>query len=52
MISIVKRFKNEFVGRLEVSQKFGFVVLDNRNIFSMYWFIHKNLKTPFITIRF
>ena len=33
VISIVKRFKNEFVGRLEVSQKFGFVVLDNRNIF-------------------
>ena len=33
VISIIKRFKNEFVGRLEVSRKFGFVVLDNRNIF-------------------
>jgi len=33
VISIVKRAKNEFVGRLEVSQKFGFVVLDSRNIF-------------------
>ena len=33
VISIVKRVKNEFVGRLEVSQKFGFVVLDSRNIF-------------------
>ncbi len=33
VISIIKRFKNEFVGRLEVSRKFGFVVLDNRNVF-------------------
>ena len=33
VISIVKRIRNEFVGRLEVSQKFGFVVLDSRNIF-------------------
>ena len=32
VISIVKRFKNEFLGRLEVSQEFGFVVLDNKNI--------------------
>ncbi|MAJ51877.1 MAG: ribonuclease R [Flammeovirgaceae bacterium] len=33
VISIVKRAKNEFVGRLEVSQKFGFVVLNSRNIY-------------------
>ncbi len=33
VISIIKRAKYEFVGRLEVSQKFGFVVLDSRNIF-------------------
>ena len=33
VIEVVKRAKIEFVGRLEVSQKFGFVVPDSRNIF-------------------
>lgn len=42
---LVKRVKEEFVGRIEVSEKYSFVVPDNRNIhFDVFVYPEKTMK--------
>ena len=42
--SIVERNKNEFVGRIEISPKFAFVIPDNRNIHFDVFVYPENIK--------
>ncbi|MEM9328563.1 MAG: ribonuclease R [Bacteroidota bacterium] len=46
VVNLVKRSKDEFVGRIEVSEKFAFVVPDNRNLhFDVFVYPEKAMKS-------